>query len=69
MTLVCRGPGSNLTQHMSHIMRKPVLCHMQTTKAHISLCSLISAFAVHCLDSNAYTCLVQNFKSLSSLCS
>ena len=32
-------------------MRKPVLCHMQTRKAQISLRSLISAFVVRCLDS------------------
>ena len=39
-------------QKMSHVMRKPVLCHMRTTKAQISLMhSLISGFVVHCLDS------------------
>ena len=32
-------------------MRKRVLCHMRTTKAQISLRSLISAFVVRCLDS------------------
>ena len=33
-------------------MRKlTCFCHMRTTKAQISLCSLISAFVVHCLDS------------------
>ena len=39
--------------NMSRAMRKHVLYHMQTTKAQISLriCSLISAFVFHCLDS------------------
>ena len=32
---------------LSRAMRKCVLCHMQTTKAHNSL---ISAFVVRCLD-------------------
>ena len=35
--------------HVSRAMRKRVLCHMQTTKAQISL--RIRAFVVHCLDS------------------
>ena len=30
---------------------KTCLCYMGKTKAQISLCSMISAFVVHCLDS------------------
>ena len=38
---------------ISHVRRKPALCHVRTTKAQISLHprSLISAFVVRCLDS------------------
>ena len=37
----------NCTQELSHVMRKPVLYHMRTTKMQISL---ISAFVVCCLN-------------------
>ena len=36
---------------MSHVMRKPVFAICEKTKVQISLCSLISAFVVCCLDS------------------
>ena len=45
-----------LWKYLSHVMRKPVLYHMRTTKAQISLriCaslySLINTFVVRCLD-------------------
>ena len=32
-------------------------------------CSLISVFIVHCLDNNTFTCYIQNFKTVASLCS
>ena len=42
----------NYSIRLSHFMRKAVLCHMRTTKAQISLCSLIRAFVVRSLDSS-----------------
>ena len=42
-----------LVHYISHFMRKPVLCHMRTTKAHPR--SLISTFVVHFLDSIIFT--------------
>ena len=52
---------------MSHVMRKPTLCHMRTTKAQISLRfsrSLISAFFVRCL-----AILPKSKRSLDSIAS
>ena len=51
--------------HLSHVMRKPALCHMRTTHPR----SLISAFVVRCLD-----CIIPIlakstiFRTLVSLC-
>ena len=52
---------------------KTCLCHMRTTKAQISLCIctvcvLISAFIVRCLDSIISTLLKSRFSTLSSFC-
>ena len=52
-------------KHMSRAMRKCVLCHMRTTKAQISL---ISAFVVHCLDSNISRFYSRTFITVASFC-
>ena len=43
---------------------KTCLWHMRTTKTQISLRSLICVFSIR---TRTYTCLIQNFKTLSSL--
>ena len=58
--------------HLSHVMRKPVLaiCEQQRTRSACAsaqsdqhlCCSLLSTY-------NAYTCEIQTFKPLASLCS
>ena len=56
---------------MSRAMRKCVLCHVLTTKAQISLRirgSLISAFAVRCLDSIIYLNSIAEISTLASFC-
>ena len=52
-----------------HIMRKTFLCHMQTTKAQISLRSLISTFVVRCLDSIIPILAKYKILRLASVCS
>ena len=59
-----------LISYMSHVTRNGALCHMRTTKVQISLCGC--AFVVRCLETcsiTTYTCWIQNFKTLTSLCS
>ena len=59
--------------YLSHVMRKPVLCHMPTTKMQISLrihgSSLISAFVVHCLDCVGPVVAILEIPWLASFCS
>ena len=56
---------------MSRAMRKCVLCHMQTTKAQISLCTAQSDQLLCCLLRREYNIsrfYSRNFKTLASFC-
>ena len=47
-----QGHKTKLCSYFEPCHEKTCLCHMQTTKAHISLhIHTVSAFVVHCLDS------------------
>ena len=57
--------------YKSHVMTKPVLCYIRTTKMQIGLGMpavwSVSLFIVHCLDSTTFcTCYIQSFKTLAS---
>ena len=56
-TVMCKGHNiSSICDHytiydLSLVMRKPLLCHMGTTKVQIKLCSLTSTIILCCVDS------------------
>ena len=52
---------------MGHIMTKPVLCHMRTTKTHS--CSLISVFVIRSPESKISIDAIPEISRLASLCS